>query len=173
MISKKRSKRAWISSLWSVGCSRNNNGIKRTVIEWLRKCSRLKTDYEKYTSKLKLSGRDDDDSEIFDQPEFVHKMREQLISRAHDGLERWKARRNPPSFLTSAESDGSSLCSSKRPKTNHREMIGSFIENREKRDKELIYAIKQVHEEKAKTWSILEKLVDKQSYQYVLSLFTA
>lgn len=128
-------------------------GIKRSAKAWQKKFGRMKTEYSNFITKLQQSGRDGDDPDLYDKPDFYDKMHE---------LESGNARHDPPSLLSSdGNSTASGTSSRKKAKLSHREMLSNLIESQKDRHDDLLDAIKQSNEERAKTRSILEKIVEK------------
>ena len=102
-----------------------------------KKFSRIKQEYSAFTAKIKQSGRDGDEEDLYELPDF-YKMHE---------LEKDKARHDPPAHISSEETaisdgEGTSLTSS-RKRMRMSLSLEAFEKRAEERHAELLGEIKK------------------------------
>eukprot|EP00171_Calliarthron_tuberculosum_P002950 IDg2950t1 len=74
----------------AVNIAADKYDVIRSPEAWQKKFNRIRKDYSSYISKVKQSGRDGDDEELYNKPDFFDLVHE---------LERGKARHDPPSNI--------------------------------------------------------------------------
>lgn len=105
---------------------------------------------------MKQSGRDGDDEDLFNTPEFFGEMHE---------LEKGKARYDPPAQYSTDEGSSAlerpATSTRKRQKMSRDELLSAFIQKQEETNASLISELRKGNEEREKTRSVLERLVEK------------
>ena len=113
----------------TIAIAQESFGITRSATGCQKKHNRMRKEYGAYVTKLKQSGRDGSDFELYNKPAFY--------SQVHE-LEHRNARHDPPAMMCTAMlgtdcANGASMYSSrKRIKREHQ----SYYDEAEKRNQE-------------------------------------
>lgn len=135
--------------------SNEKHSVLRNAKGWQKNFTRIEQQYSTFIAKVKQSGRDRDDEDLHNTPEYYKAMHE---------WERGKSCHDPPAQLLTYESIETKLVSTstgKRLKTSRNETLQQFIEKQDTRHAEIISELKRSNDEREKTRSILPLLVSK------------
>lgn len=102
----------------AVELAEKDHGIVRSADGWMKKFKRIRNGYSDNIAKIEKSGRDGDDEDLYDKPEFYDIIQE---------LEFNKARHNPPAILSTAilgygADDVTKMTSSKKRKKREKDL---------------------------------------------------
>lgn len=136
--------------------AKKHNNITRSPKPLQNKFTRIKQKYSAYITKISKSGRDGDDQDLFDKPEFFEEVHEREHGKARQNLQAvfdWE--------LGSNKVDSTPSSSRKRKRQTHASVVQSFLEDVKPFQQGLLEEMKKSNEEKAKISAIMERLVDK------------
>eukprot|EP00171_Calliarthron_tuberculosum_P005588 IDg5588t1 len=142
----------------SVDLASSKHGVARTAAGWKKKFYRIRKDYDEYITAISQSGRDGDDENLFNKPNYYELVHELL---------RHKARHDPPAMLSTATfgergEDGSTITSTKKRIKREQSMTLEEADKRNsERHNELLAEIRKGNEHRANFNSMFDRLLDK------------
>lgn len=136
-----------------------NHGIIRTADGWIKKFKRIRTAYSDFVAKIKKSGRDGDDEDLYDKPEFFDIIHE---------LEYDRARHHPPAVMSTADlgggdgQDGVKMTSTKKRKKQEKALsLEDFAERSDRQFEALISEVRASNAQRARSNDLFEMLINK------------
>lgn len=124
----------------TVAIAAEQHNVTRSATGWQKKYNRMRKAYSAYVAKIQKSGRDGDDPELYDKPDFYEQVHE---------LERHCARHRPPALLSTemlseGTDDGAAMSRSrKRVKKEQAMSLEEVEKQNERRHSEMMSQIRE------------------------------